>query len=69
MQGLPFKVLFKTLPTSKKTKDYALYFHVIHHWYGGELKVSIFTEKKGEGCKILPSPKLAVMRVYAKAGL
>lgn len=47
-QRLPFKVLFKTFPSSKKTKDYALYFPAIHHCYEGELKVSIFTEKKGE---------------------
>lgn len=68
-QGLPLKVLFKTFPGSKETKDYAPYFQAIRHRYGGERKVPIFTERKGEGRKILPSPKLAVMRVCLKAGL
>lgn len=64
-----FKVLFKTFPSSKKTRDYALYFPAIHRWCGGEWKVPVCADKKGEGSKILPPPKLAVMRVHLKAGL
>lgn len=34
-ERLPVRGVFKTFPSSEKTKDYAVYFQAIHHWYRG----------------------------------